>query len=69
MLWAEGTRVIACFMGWLAALIGVALVTVAIVWTLDLDSNTWVPSATSHVATGDQSILVGRTAPRVQLRK
>jgi hypothetical protein len=61
--------VIAGFIGWLAALIGVALVTVAIVWTLERDNHSWMPSATSHVATGDQSIMVGRTAPRVHLRK
>jgi hypothetical protein len=62
------TRVIAG-VGWVAALIGVALVTVAIVWTLQLDDHTSVPSATSHVATADQSVLGGQTAVVLHVHK
>jgi hypothetical protein len=69
VVWDQGTCVIAGFIGWLAALTGVALVTVAIGWTLDLNSHTEMPSATTHVATGDQSILAGRTAALMQMRK
>jgi hypothetical protein len=69
MLWDQRTRVTAGFIGWLAALIGAALVTVAVVCTLSLYNRTLLPSTTSHLAIGDQLILVRRTAALVQLRK